>query len=718
MQVLPAGDSRRLDLIFPLIGLGLLSILAQVALLRELAVTFYGVELIYILGLGAWLMWTAAGASLGRCVRVFTPGLAAVLFLAVGWLLPAEVAFCRALRHLFGGVPGAYLPFARQMIGMSLALLPSGLLLGLLFPVAARMFIAGGRSLALAYAWESAGGLAGGLLATLFLKAGMQNFTVVLLCAAGCFLAAFVLSGARRVLSSASLLLAIGALFFSGPIDRAMTAWNHPALVETADTPYGRVSVEKQAGQISVFENDALSFDTEGTEAELFARTSALQLEHPSRILILGGGISGIVNESLLHHPVRLDYVELNGRMFRLVAPLLPAEARQGLESTQVHCHFADPRAFLLNTTSLYDLILVGMPDPASGLTNRFYTRDFFRMCAVRLGPGGVLAFRLHSAENYWSPLLAYRTAGIYRALREVLPAVVVLPGSTNLFLASNAPLSRDGLLPADRMRRSGIRPRLVSPPMILYLYSNDRFSETERLLAHATVPANTDARPICYQYSVLLWLSMFMDVSAIRSLDLVRPLYGVAGFLALIFWVARRRPSWRRSLLAGSAGLAGMALETVLILNYQTARGALFQDLGLLLMGFMLGLSAGALLVHRRVAAGRRLTAALGLLLLCAFAGLAGISGLSVSHQAAGLPVTCVLLALSGALVAALFAYAGLKGVDDGGAMSAAPVYAADLLGGCLASIFVSLVLIPSLGMQGTALAIAAVCGISLLLI
>ena len=49
-----------------LLAVGFVSILAQVVLLRELSVAFYGIELIYILAIGVWLLCTAAGAAIGR----------------------------------------------------------------------------------------------------------------------------------------------------------------------------------------------------------------------------------------------------------------------------------------------------------------------------------------------------------------------------------------------------------------------------------------------------------------------------------------------------------------------------------------------------------------------------------------------------------------------------------------------------------------------------
>jgi hypothetical protein len=45
-----------------LIAVGFVSIFGQVVVLRELSVSFYGIELIYVLSLGLWLLGTALGA--------------------------------------------------------------------------------------------------------------------------------------------------------------------------------------------------------------------------------------------------------------------------------------------------------------------------------------------------------------------------------------------------------------------------------------------------------------------------------------------------------------------------------------------------------------------------------------------------------------------------------------------------------------------------------
>ena len=152
-------------IIFLLI-IGFISILGQVALLRELNVAFFGIELIYLLAMGVWLLWTAVGALIGR--RSYTPSAAAVkgLLILFAAVLPLAVVFIRGGRILFGGIPGAYLPFLAQLFIILLALLPVGVLLGLLFQWAAKIYIGRHRTLALAYGIESAGGMLGGLAAT------------------------------------------------------------------------------------------------------------------------------------------------------------------------------------------------------------------------------------------------------------------------------------------------------------------------------------------------------------------------------------------------------------------------------------------------------------------------------------------------------------------------------------------------------------------------
>jgi hypothetical protein len=170
-------------MIIYLIAIGLISILGQVVLLRELNVSFYGIELIYLLALGIWLFWTAVGAVVGRRNRFPSIKHIAALFIIFGIAIPLDIVFIRSSRLIFGGIPGAYLTFFQQLIVVVISILPAGLLSGLLFQWTAKAYVTIGRTLASAYAIESAGGLIGGLFSTLFIMWGLQNCSIAFICA-------------------------------------------------------------------------------------------------------------------------------------------------------------------------------------------------------------------------------------------------------------------------------------------------------------------------------------------------------------------------------------------------------------------------------------------------------------------------------------------------------------------------------------------------------
>jgi predicted membrane-bound spermidine synthase len=123
-----------------------------------------------------------------------------------------------------------------------------------------------------------------------------------------------------------------------------------------------------------------------------------------------------------------------------------------------------------------------------------------------------------------------------------------------------------------------------------------------------------------------------------------------------------------------------------------------------------MLGSAAGAAVLARsarnrlRPGAGR----AWGFFLLAGFIPLAACVILQIRFGwFEGLAETAGFLAASGFLVAAVFSYASLLGSPEQETVIS-PLYAADLLGGCLGSLVASLILIPLYGMDTTAAAMA----------
>jgi spermidine synthase len=702
---------------------GALSMLAQVVVLRELVAALYGVELLYVLALGAWLIGTAIGAAAGRILPVTSDRtIAGCALLAL--LVPAEVVIIRAAGPAAGTVAGAYLPFPLQVVWIVASAVSPAVVCGWLFPALAGLAAGRGQTLGRSYAWESAGAAAGGVAVTLAMGAGASTFQVAL-AAPGLALAAGLAAASRwprrlriGLACCAGLAMLVPAAR-SAQWDLTLLRRMYPALVDAADTPYARVAVTRHHAQVAVFENGALAFDTEGTSAEAFADLAAVQHPQPQRALVIGGGAEG-VPEALERHGIgRIDNLEIDRRAFELVRRETIAARGGAAGSGRAPVRFEEPRRYL-DRAEPYDLILIAAGEPASGASSRFYTREFFGRCARRLTTGGVVALRLAAAENVWPAPLVRRTASIVAALRLEFTAVELVPGATLYLFASNGALSTHPGVLADRLRDRGVRPRLITPPYLAYLYTNDRREQVARQLQAAAGRPNRDAAPICYQYAAMLWLATFYP-------DLAAASRGAPGAGGWAWWVAAgllaaggiawaRRGSNRRIVVCLAViGFTGMALEAALLLRYQIAHGIIYQQVGWLLTCFMAGIAVGANVAGTARGAARREPAPRRgqfIPLAALAAALASFAAIAWLPSAAGLAGTSVLLAATGASVGWAFAAAGRLWRGET-RVAASSLYAADVAGGAVGAIAATLVLVPAAGLDRTALIAAALCAL-----
>ena len=494
-------------LYLPILLIGFCGLIAQVVVLREMVVTFYGNELSIGVMLGAWLLWTGLGSlGLGRLARrLGQPQLWLAGALVVGAVaLLATVAGARGLKIVLGlGGEGmaryyahplrtagellallarpsevlARLADAREvslgqirpfglMLASSLALLgPFCLLNGFLFPLACRAAAAmpgqGEGSAGRVYLLEAAGAAAGGTAYSFALVHWMDPLVLAFVlaaawCVAGGLTAAPGLS--RRAgkcllgFAACGLILSLAALATRWPANlaRQMEAayWRPLALVSSEDSRYGRVAVVKQSEaspQRSLYQNGTLAFSyPDPPRAEAVTHLPLLEHPEPRRVLLLGGGLGGALVEVLKHPSVEhVMYLELDPLVVCAVRREFPPEAAQVLSDPRVQVVLADGRAFLKRTPGRYDVIIAAEPPPTTAQANRFYTQEFFREAAGALEPGGVFAFQAPGGVNYIPEATQHLIACLHHTLAAVFPSVLVFPGAECAFLASN----RDGVL-------------------------------------------------------------------------------------------------------------------------------------------------------------------------------------------------------------------------------------------------------------------------------
>lgn len=759
--------------------MGFTGTLAQVILIRELLVTFYGNELSIGIILANWLILEAAGSFLagrignkaGRSVTSYV-----AFQFAVAVFLPLAVYGARVVKGMLGIPPGEMVGLFTVLYSSFLLLAPVSLADGAKFTIGCRIYSdltkEATPSIARVYMYEAIGAMIGGLLLAFLIIPHFQSIEVALgvgglnLISAILLIAlfrkpfppdlrakqrlgvSFFRRGGSFLLIGIILLISTGYVLFSPKADEVhnlsmQTQWQGYDLQYSQNSNYGNIAVTKR-GEEFTFYSDGIPIASTPNPDEAFVEELAHlpMLFHysPRKVLVVGGGVGGLINEVVKHPVEKVDYAELDPLIIEATQsfPTLLTESELG--NPKVAVHYLDGRLFMSRSQEHYDVIIVNLPSPSNLQLNRFYTREFFEVADARLSRDGILAITCPGSLSYIGEELANLNACIYHTLRDVFPHVRAIPGESTLFLASpSAEIS--GIEPAlldQRLQDRALETKLLSDFHIQYKLEKAKENWFLDSIGQATeVRVNQDLSPSGLFYDMSLWSALVSDgfediFSLMGKANLWVFLIPLAIFL-LAFLVLRRRitklGTASVAIAVVTTGFAGMAFDMVLILAFQSLYGYVYQMIALLIATFMVGLAIGSTLMIRimsRAANSKSVLIKLESLVL-AYSILVPAM-LVVLHSHMGQPVIFALVQVvifllslvSGVLIGSEFPLANkiyLGGTNRVGEVAGA-LYASDLLGAWAAAILVSIWLIPVLGIVSTCILIACLKIASLVLV
>jgi len=721
--------------------IGFTAAIAQIALLRELLVVFYGSEISMGLMLASWLAWTGVGSSLGRRIGPAAPDprrrMAAIqVLLAI--VLPSTILAVRETKHLIEALPGEVLGPGPMLLTSLAVLAPLCLLSGSLFAEGSKVYAEAAGTPAteaagLVYLWEAVGSSTGGVLAGLVLVRYFGSLEIACLLAALNLMAASGLALRSRALrlgtvgaiAGLAVLLEIKGAPRGWETSSQDRFWRGQQLIATRNSVYGNLAVIGTEGSRSVYENGVVLFNVPDPAAAEEAVHYAL-LEHPAprSLLLIGGGINGSIAEALRHPSLeRVDYVELDGAILDLAREYFPDQWHAIQEDPRVRVHIIDGRLFLKTTRDLFDVVIVNLPDPQNAQLNRFYTAEFFREASRKLTPTGILALQLRASETHISADLGQFLRSIDHTLQTVFPVVTAIPGDTVHFFATKRPgiFASGAAELVGRLHARNLTTSYVSEYFLPFRMTPDRMADLNQAIDSAPSSINRDFAPVAYYFDVALWSSQFHQgyrrlFRALAAIPFAGLMSGLAPLLTvLIVAVAIAPKKHRRRLAAGfctvATGFTMIGLEMLLLLGFQAVYGYVYQQLAILIAAFMAGMAAGCWLAMNRKAAGVRLLAAtqvlaavapLALVLLFEIAGQAATpSALSASRLA--FPAMAILSGMLGG-----FEFPLANRIFR--AQRPGTLYALDLAGSCLGAVLFAAWLVPVFGFLRTAELSAAV--------
>ena len=746
--------------------------LVQALLIREGLVAFSGNELSLGAFYGSWLLWIAAGAVAvtglrrWRWVREPLPSLRRLLLLLPALLL-VQVLALRSVRGLLGVSASELVPLGELFLSFAIITLPSGLALGISFPLACKALadlVPRGVERAAApglvsrlYVADALGALAGGVLFTFVLVQWLGFARILGVLGLALALTAWSLYARpwRRPAAWGALLLAgvglaLALLPATGALERQLELLRFGnlqpglTLLRSVETRYGHMAVARLDEELEGGRGEQLSIVADGQIRESFPRTIevrrdaayfAAQAPGARRALILGG-LAGGLPAALLRYPFeRIDVVEPDRRAFDAVRPYLDADTLAALSDPRLGLHFQDGRRFVnrLSDAERYDLILVLAASPTSAQGNRLFTRDFYRQARDHLRAGAVLCTRVASAVGFLGSEVAGYAGSVYHTLGAVLPHLAIVPGEEQTLCASAA-ADRVSDDPPELARRhramapgaddlpAGTFANLLDPREVAFVRAR---------LEKAAAEINTDARPVTYYLNMLLWgqLSGSGLAGWLETLHRMGPWpYLLPPALLVALWLLRagmdgtaRGTGERRGavLLLALLGMIAMAAQLTLLLGYQAQVGFMFERVALLngvfMTGLALGAGAGSALARRgRPVAALAAVMALVAVVLLALPGslrLLGAAGLWQEPGYVALALLVGLLTGTGFPLGVAITHRDRPEIVHTGGLTTA----ADNLGGAAGGLVTGALMLPLLGSAATCGVLAALALLAL---
>ncbi len=232
--------------------------------------------------------------------------------------------------------------------------------------------------------------------------------------------------------------------------------WQHIQVAQS--TLFGRMLVLDDAVQTT--ERD------EYTYHEMLTHFPLLTHPRPTRVLIIGGGDGGTLEETLKHPVQHATMVEIDQEVVDVSRKFLPAISGEAFADPRTRLLIEDGIAFVRTTSDRFDVVLVDSTDP-KGPGVALFSAEFFAACARVLHDDGLLVTQSGSLfyQRDLAELVRGHLSTIFPIVCTYWSAVPAYPGGLWSFTCGSKRYDPRTVRPEDVTRRvAPLTTRYYSP--------------------------------------------------------------------------------------------------------------------------------------------------------------------------------------------------------------------------------------------------------------
>jgi len=579
---------------------GIISIFLQIFFIREFIPLFHGSEFVLGIILGHWLLSAATANFLFQIFRkvrdFFNKSVNSFIILIIFIIL--SFIFIRNINAVSSTDIAIGISLKSLFLYSFIAIFPISFVLNLILNFLKQSFSnVLYQKKVKRYVCEAIGFVIGGTIFSLYMSSILTTtllfIIIMLICCALIYLCE-----SRIVKIFYLLLLCLSfylAQYHSYDIERYIF-FNVNSNNNIVDISYYQnvqnVLTEKN-GEYLFYKNGNCEFALPSPDIfdeEDFAHLPILHHTNPKNLLLIGG--IKYLPSILKYNLEKIDFVEQDLNMIQILRKNIN-KLNNIFDDKRIKIYSEDARKFLWNNEEIYDVILIGLDIPLNTTINKFYTYEFFKIVSTKLTEEGFLALSVPGSMVYSPTLMFELNASVYGSLKKVFPYIQIIPGKTNILVASKSKMPF----------RLHIKKRLKQvedETFVLSKYYVDERMDTQKTKwlnfqikkYNNKKLTNRDLNQKAMLLSIMYWQSKFSPFLMKFLRIFMNYSYFVAFIAVILFFLIK----FKYPVTAFVSGASAMWLQFVCFWGFQIYVGQIYQWFGLLTAIFMLGLVVGSL--------------------------------------------------------------------------------------------------------------------------
>ncbi|RKZ32278.1 hypothetical protein DRQ33_06165, partial [bacterium] len=470
--------------------LGAFSVYVQTIMLREIFAAYGFSELLFAIILFFWLFCGGLGSYTYRKGSI--PNQFAILGIW-GIFIPLIV---RVIAVLLRPQLGITVPITIVIITGALSSLLA-IFVGRTFAALAKL----GDAHKL-YALEGIGSFTGGILSILFVGFLSRSFLILI---AFALLVPIYTAGIKAMIRYI-VIIAVGTFIITFSIpEMNKLLWKGYEASEL-ESHYGRITLVSREGENYIYENGKLIASQSDTlSSEQIVHPVMWAHPNPKKVLLIGGIFNGAGIDIIKHNPDSLFLPFMDRKLIASAIARLPS-IRNFWDQQNLYPIYSEPRQFLRNSDTKFDVIFSMPGFPNTGGDNRFWTVEWFDALRKHLHKNGIIAVEIPVGANFLSEYQQELCASIWKTFHYVFPKseIYFLDGAILMVSHPQSSLNlRQKLINKKNFRQ--INTATINPQYLPMLFQKQRSETLTRQLNSAKFARiNRNWHPMVYLWGIL----------------------------------------------------------------------------------------------------------------------------------------------------------------------------------------------------------------------